>query len=123
MAPAVPWLPLVEASTTLRLRVSPSRLRASSMSVAVPDSDAVAGEPRASRGATITMLPFSVPGRTPTTFSSGTVPSTVRPVKVSTVGSKPYCVSVFRTVTANDWSPSEPGRRLGSVVASLVMLV
>ncbi len=89
MAPAVPWVPLVEASTTLRWRVSPSRLRASSISVAVPDAAAMAWSPRASRGATTTMLPFSVPGRMPTTFSSGTVPSTVRPVNVSTVGAKP----------------------------------
>ena len=102
MAPAVPWVPLVEASTTLRCRVSPSRSRASSISVAVPDAAATAGGPRASRGATITMLPLSVPGRTPTTFSSGTVPSTVRPVNVSTVGWKPYCVRVLRTVTASD---------------------
>jgi hypothetical protein len=58
------------------------------MSVAVPDSAVAAGEPSASRGATITMLPFSVPGRTPTTFSSGTVPSTVRPMNVSVVGAK-----------------------------------
>ena len=89
MAPAVPWVPLVEASTTLRCRVSPSRSRASSISMAVPDSDASAGEPSASRGATMTMLPLSVPGRMPTTFSSGTVPSTVRPMKVSTLGAKP----------------------------------
>ena len=110
IAPAVPWVPLVEASTTLRCSVSPSRSRASSMSMAEPDAAAVAGAPRASRGATITMLPLSVPGRMPTTFSRGTVPSTVRPVKVSTVGAdpslppppKPYWASVLRIVTASD---------------------
>jgi hypothetical protein len=57
--------------------------------MAEPDAAARAGEPRASRGATMTMLPLSVPGLIPTTFSSGTVPSTVRPVKVSVVGANP----------------------------------
>ena len=114
IAPAVPWLPLVEASTTLRCSVSPSRFRASSISVAVPEAAAMAGAPSASREATITMLPLCIPGRTPTTFSSGTVPSTVRPWNVSTVVSKWYWFSVEETWVASESSPADPGRRDGS---------
>jgi hypothetical protein len=102
MAPEVPWVPLVEASTTLRCRVSPSRSRASSISVAVPDAAASARSPSASREATTTMLPLCIPGRTPTTFSSVCVPSTVRPWNVSVVGVKPYWAKVDFTWVASE---------------------
>ena len=49
----------------------------------MPDRLASAGEPSASRWATITTLPLSIPGLTATTFSSVREPSTVRPVNVS----------------------------------------
>ena len=82
IAPAVPSEPLVEASTIVWFRVSPERSRPSSISVAVPERPASAGEPRASRWATITMLPLAIPGREATTFSRVLVPSTVRPLNV-----------------------------------------
>lgn len=86
MDPAVPAEPLVEASTTVRLSVSPLRSRASSISMAVPEAAARAPAPSASRGASTMMEPAWDPGQTPTTFSSVWVPSTVRALNVSVVG-------------------------------------
>ena len=114
IAPAVPSEPLVEASTIVRLRVSPARSRASSISVAVPDRLASAGERRASRWATITMLPVSIPGREATTFSSVLVPLTVRPLKVLVLTVKPLARKLEPTCAASALSPSEPGPRAGS---------
>ena len=109
--PAIPCEPVVEASTTVRCNVSPARSRASSISVAVPDRLAWAGEDRASREATMTMLPVPIPGRTPTTFSSVRVPSAVAPEKMSLVTPKPLLLKLSATESANDLSPSDPGRR------------
>ena len=64
MAPAVPWLPLVEASTTVRLqRLALEVAGELDQRGGARQAAAVAGEPpSASREATITMLPLCMPG-------------------------------------------------------------
>ena len=61
---------------------SPESTRASSSSTAVPERPETAGEPEASRCATITIIPFSVPVRVPLTVSSVLFPSAVWALKV-----------------------------------------
>ena len=134
-APAAPPLPPeVETSTSVLARSRPTRrldspgrtglslrerkMRASSISAAVPERSASPWVRTESRCASTTMRRADRPGRTPTTVVRSRRPSTVRPAASERETRKPFVRSAVSTRPATPRSPSEPGRREGNALPS-----